>query len=340
MTAEMKSEPTLKDIARRAQVSVAAVSKVLNNRPGVSSATREHVLKVIEESGYRGRSGRAGALAPVSLLTLEQYVTHDSFYGEILSGMNLLAARAGLDLQLQVFHRVEEMSRPGALDGLDGPALLVGVDQPNIIDAVVARNVPAVIVNGMDRSMRLSSVSPDYHFGAWQATRHLLDLGHREIIHVTHPWRESIRRRIDGFRNALEEEGIAFHPDRHLIDLGAPENISIAARSIVAKVLKDRKPRPTAVFCLNDMVALGVIQAAQSQGLSVPEDLSVMGFDGLAVGSYSTPPLSSMLSDRTALARIAVDLLSARLADPAVPVQRVTTSVALGLRRSTAPPAG
>jgi DNA-binding LacI/PurR family transcriptional regulator len=338
MTAETRPDPTLKDIAKLAGVSVAAVSKVLNNRPGVSEATREYVMQVIEQNGYRGRSGRVGTSAPVTMLTLERYVAHDSFYGEILSGLNLLAAKAGMDLQLHVFRSVEEMAQQGALDGLTGPALMVGVDQPAIINAVVARDVPAVILNGMDRSMRLSSVSPDYHFGAWQATRHLLELGHREIVHVTHPWRESIRRRIDGFRNALEEDGIPFQRDRHLIDLGSPANISIAARDIVASVLKARDPRPTAVFCLNDMVALGVIQGAQAMGLSVPEDLSVIGFDGLAVGSYANPPLSSMISDRAALARIAISLLSERIANRDAPVQRVTTSVALGLRRSTAPP--
>lgn len=337
MSTPRKSGPTLKDIAQAAGVSVAAVSKVLNNRDGVGGATRARILTTIDELGYTGRAGRETTLGVATLLTLEQYVANDAFYREILDSVTAACGANGIDLRLAVHRSAPEIAQAIQSGAVDGPLLLVGVDDPDMVDAVVARELPAVIVNGMDRTMRLTSVSPDYHFGAWIATRHLLSLGHRDILHVTHPYRQSIRRRIDGFRNALEEDGIAYDPDRHILDLGSPENISLAARDLVLARLQ-QGPMPTAVFGMNDMVAMGAMQAAQDMGLSVPDDISIIGFDGLTMGGYATPALTSVQTNRASLGPIGVKLLTERMTQSAVSVQRVTTGGDLLLRRSTARP--
>jgi DNA-binding LacI/PurR family transcriptional regulator len=330
-----KTGPTLKDIAQAADVSVAAVSKVLNNREGVGEKTRKRILKTIDDLGYSGRAGRDTIVNSVTLLTLEQYVSNDAFYGEILNAIVTSSGSVGLDVSLAVHRNVADIAQAITDGTVNGPVLLMGVDHTDIIDAVVARNLPAVIVNGMDRNMRVTSVSPDYHFGAWVATQHLLSLGHRHIIHVTHPYRESIRRRIDGFRNALEETGIAYDPKHQLLDLGAPENISLAARDVVMDRLK-QGDLPTALFCMNDIVAMGAIQAVQAFGLSVPDDISIIGFDGLSLGGYATPGLSSIQTNRAELGRIGVAMLAERISQPAAAVQRVTTGGDLLLRKSTA----
>ncbi|WP_137158288.1 LacI family DNA-binding transcriptional regulator [Rhizobium sp. FKL33] len=329
----MPSEPTLKDIADRADVSVGAVSKVLNNRGGVGSATRDKVLRIAEELGYRGRSGRLHG--QVSVITLERYVVNDAFYGDVLTSIGSAGAACGMDVSISVFRTIEEMLAPGRLPQ-GQPLLLVGVDDPALVDAVVSSGAPAVIVNGMDPSMRLSSVAPDYLYGAAMATRHLVDLGHRDIVHVTHPWRETIRRRLAGFRGALEAAGETFEPARHILDLGSPSNIGLSARDVVEQWLAADNPAPSAFFCVNDLVALGVMQAMQARGLSVPANISVVGFDGLALGNLSAPPLTSVRSDRQALGRIAVDMLAALISDPAVPMQRISVGVELLVRRSTA----
>lgn len=331
----MPPEPTLKDIADRAEVSVGAVSKVLNNREGVGAVTREKVLRIAEELGYRGRSGRQQGRATV--VTLERYVTNDAFYGDVLTSIGTAAAACGMDVSIAVFRTIEEMLVPGQLPQ-GQPLLLVGVDDLALVDAVAGLGLPAVIVNGMDPSMRLPSVAPDYLYGAAMATRHLLAQGHRDIVHVTHPWRESMRRRLAGFRAALEAGGVTFDPDRHILDLGSPANISLSARDVVEAWLKSGNPVPSAFFCVNDLVALGVMQALQARGLNVPADVSVTGFDGLTLGSLSAPPLTSVRSDRQALGRIAVDLLANLIADPTAPLQRISVGVDLLVRRSTAPP--
>lgn len=334
---QLPPEPTLKDIAAAAGVSVAAVSKVLNNREGVGGATRDRVLQIAEELGYRGRAGRQ--VGRISVLTLEQYVSNDAFYGDILATIGATGSAAGLDVSVTVLRHLDEMLMPGGLPQAQA-FLLVGVDHPRLIEAVTGLQVPAVVVNGMDPSMRLPSVAPDYLYGAWTATRHLLELGHRDIVHVTHAWRETLRRRLAGFRSALEEAGMPFNPARHVLDLGAPQNINLSARDVLERWLDDGNTMPTAFFCVNDMVALGVMQAVERRGLSVPEDVSVIGFDGLALGGFGTPPLTTVSSDRHALGRIGVELLAARMADPTGPVQRVSVGVDLLLRRSTTVPRG
>ncbi|MEM5477423.1 LacI family DNA-binding transcriptional regulator [Pacificibacter sp. AS14] len=339
MSKPRKSGPTLKDIAQAAGVSVAAVSKVLNHREGVGDATRQRIVQIIDDLGYSGRAGRETTLGTATLLTLEQYVANDAFYREILDSVTTACAANGIELSLAVHRNSNEIAQAIQNGTVDGALLLMGVDHPDMVDAVVARGLPAVIVNGMDRTMRLTSVSPDYHFGAWVATRHLLSLGHRDIMHVTHPYRESIRRRIDGFRNALEEVGIAYDPDQHILDLGGPENISLAARDVVLARLQQGN-RPTALFCMNDMVAMGAMQAVQSMGLNVPDDISIIGFDGLAMGGYANPALTSVQSNRASLGPIGVKLLAECMTQSAVSVQRVTTGGDLLLRRSTAPASG
>lgn len=333
-------EPTLKDIAREADVSVAAVSKVLNNRPGIGSETRERVLDTAQRLGYRGRGGKADirshGLTSAVAVTLDRYVVNDAFYGAILSGLVTSAAEAGIELTVSVLPDIF----PGALkmlwsDGEPEALLLVGIDQSELIDEVAASGVPAVIVNGMDRTMRLPSVSADYHFGAWLATRHLLQLGHRDIVHVTHPYRESIRRRIDGFRNALEEAGIDFDARHHVLDLGAPEMMTMAAGQVILDHIDARGAVPDALFCVNDIVALGAIQALKSRGIAVPKDVSVAGFDGLPVGAHATPALTSMETDREGMARIAIRLLTEQGEHPDWTIERVTVGTILKPRQST-----
>lgn len=335
MTSPRKSGPTLKDIAHAAGVSVAAVSKVLNNREGVGEATRMRILRTIDDLGYSGRAGRDTIVGTATLLTLEQYVANDAFYGEIIDAITSASGSNGIDIGLAVYRSTGEIAQAIQNGKVGGPLMLMGVDHPDIVEAVATRALPAVIVNGMDRTMRLTSVSPDYHFGAWVATQHLLTLGHRDIIHVTHPYRESIRRRIDGFRNALEEAKITFHPQRHLVDLGSPENISLAARDIVFDRLS-KSDLPTALFCMNDMVAMGAVQAVQDMGLRVPDDISIIGFDGLTLGSYANPALTSVQTHRASLGRIGVKLLAERIQNTSATVQRVTTGGDLIVRRSTA----
>lgn len=337
--------PTLKDVAEAAGLSVAAVSKVFNNREGVSAANRALVTRIAEEIGYRGRSGRATIATRISsalVVTLDKYVTNDVFYGQIIDSLLKSAREEGIDIDLALVTSNDPTSADyDTLRNIRADAaILVGLDEAPVIDAVRSTGRPAVLVNGMDRKMQLSSVSPDYNFGGWAATQHLLELGHQEIVHVTHLYRESLKRRMLGFRDAMEEAGIAFSMDHHVIDVGDPDLLTLSCRYKITEILRERTPRPTAIFCASDLVALGVMQAAANLGLSVPDDLSIIGFDDLSLAAHASPPLTTMHMDRAEMGRLAVTLLMEQSLATFNSARRITLGVQLVERKTTGPVAG
>ncbi|MER0239539.1 LacI family DNA-binding transcriptional regulator [Fulvimarina sp. MAC8] len=333
------ASPTLKDVARAAGVSVAAVSKALNNREGVSDRSRTLVMKAAAELGYLDRNMKKGTagLTCASLVTLGPMVSNDAFYQEIVDGITGEAAKIGLSVVIQI---LDETNGPHedtiSAKGADA-VILMGVDRPAYLDMVEASGLPAVIVNGMDRRMRFPSVSPDYHFGGWAATKHLIDLGHKDIVHLTHVYRESLRRRLEGFHDAMTEAGLAYDPDRHFLDLGSPDMIGLSAKPVIEAYLRSRETLPSALFCMSDAVALAAIQAMRSMGLTAPDDISVVGFDGLSIGAHSSPSLTTMHVDRRRLGALAIGALVDHAEDREAPVERIGLGVTLLPRQSSGP---
>ena len=332
---------TLNDVAQAAGVSVASVSKVLNNRPGLSSHIRARVMKAIEETGYQKRGARQTPAdgERLTILTLDQYLHEDYFYGEILRALLDECAEAGLRTDVALLPSdgrgtLGELP-PDVLAAAPDLLVLLGVDRADVLNLAVSCRCPTIIVNGMDPRMRLDSISPDYHFGGWAATEHLLALGHRDIVHVTHPYRQSIMRRFDGFRDALQEFGVAFDPARHYIDLKTPRLVSVAGREAIEARLNAGPLNATAFFCVTDMIALGVIQALTARGIRVPEDVSVVGFDDLPVSSHATPPLTTMRIERVELGRKAIQMVLERAERPEATIRRLGMGVSLIARGST-----
>ncbi|WP_410216994.1 LacI family DNA-binding transcriptional regulator [Paracoccus sp. (in: a-proteobacteria)] len=326
--------PTLRDVATAAGVSVAAVSKALNQRGGVSARSRQHVLKAAEELGYLDRSakGQLGQISCAALITLGRMVSNDAVYHGIVEGILQQAEAKGIKIIAQMVDEEPQPRTPDLPSEADA-AIMMGIDYPQLLTKVTASGLPAIIVNGMDRRMLIPSVSPDYCFGGWAATRHLIDLGHREIVHVTHGYRESIRRQLEGFCDALAEAGIVYDPDIQLLDLGSPARFGIEARGVVEEYLKRCSRRPTAFVCVSDAVALGAVQAIQNCGLSVPDDISVVGFDGLPIGAHSFSSLTSMHVDQRHLGTNAIDILIEFAANGG-PVRRIGLGVELVVRQS------
>lgn len=342
--AETGPGPTLNDVAALAGVSIASVSKVLNNRAGVSSENRIRVQKAMEDLGYQRRGSRAPAPAErMTIFTLDQNVVDDHFYGTILRTLIDEGAAQGYRVEIELL----PTGLPGVLGRIPDSfktltpdlVVLLGLDRPELLDIVLGFNCPAVIVNGMDPQMRIDSISPDFHFGGLTAARHLLALGHRDILHITHPYRQSIARRLDGFRDALAEAGVTYDASRHLLDLQSPHLINVAARDVVGAHIDAHGLTATALVCVTDLVALGTIQALTARGIRVPEDVSVIGFDDLPISSHSLPGLTTMRIERAELARLAVRMLAERAAKPQGSVRRVGLGVRLVERASTAPPA-
>jgi DNA-binding LacI/PurR family transcriptional regulator len=337
---------TLRDIAEAAGVSVASVSKVLNNRTGVSDESRQKVLALAEQFGYQGRMAkafhRAGVTTAVMIVPAEYY-SGSIFYEDVIRAALDEAAANSLNLEVRLVasdvvtddREIEEILQSGD----HGAVIAIGLDDHRMIERIAESGTPAVLINGMDRTMRIDTVLPDNWAAGWLATRRLLQAGHRDIMHVTLPRRLSMQRRMEGFRHAIEEAGIVFDPDRHILDL-AKMNLPETQAQLAIRQAHDagRLNGVTGFFCSMDIVALGVMQGLQSKGFAVPDDYSVIGLDDVAVAARSRPPLTTMQIDRGAIGRKGIQLLTNRIANPAESVSRINLGVKLIERETVAPP--
>lgn len=326
---------TITDVARTAGVSVATVSKVINGRDGVARETNARVTEVIQHLGYES------SLVARSLRSHKTYVIgmlvpgFEPFAAEILKGAAVVLEDTVYDLLAYTGARRGggvgwERRYLARLSGtlIDG-ALIV---TPTVVDA--DSGVPVVAVDPHEGPTGLPTVDSDNYGGGLIATRHLVGLGHRRIAFIAgRPDLESSRQREAGYRAALDEAGIPVDPA--LIREGdyMRETAHAPARELLT--LADR---PTAIFAANDLSALGALDAAAEVGLSVPRDLSVVGFDDVPDSARSTPPLTTVRQELHEMGASAMRMLLALIDGQELASPHVRLPVSLVERGSTAPP--
>ena len=324
------------EVARRAGVSQKTVSRVVNGEPYVSAAVREKVLAVMDELGYRpnlaaraltsGRSRRIGVVwlgsplhGPSQALVALEHAARERGYSVSLAGSK------GGDMLTAVESLLAQ--------GVDGIVLDEPVDDHPLL--TLTTRVPLVSLSRLDTApgTDVEVERQDFVTAAALATDHLLDLGHATVHHVAGPgdwW--SARDRAQGWRKALERRGIA-------APAVVPGDWTAASGYAAGQALLGRTD-VTAIFCANDEMALGLIRSWVQAGRTVPDDLSVIGVDDIAVAEFTTPPLTTIRQDIGSTATAAVTRLVARIeGDPAAaaPAPSVPRLV---VRSSTAPPRG
>jgi LacI family transcriptional regulator len=287
---------TINEIAREAGVSTATVSRVFNQPSKVKSRTREKVLAVIERHHYVAH-GLAGGLASrrSRLLGLVIPTVTNSIYASSTQAIHHAAQRAGYTVLVGVSDFSEEreaelihqlMSR--RVEGL----ILTGERRAMTVYEKITRNhCPFVITWKLTRSRDRPSVSFDNHKAARGAVEHLLKLGHRRIGLVcgrTDLNDRALQRKL-AFEDALRDAGI--EPDRELIFERSFEFVE--GRAAMHQMLQLERP-PSAVFCANDIQAIGVLSECRDAGIAVPEQMSVVGFDDLPIAQYITPTLTTV----------------------------------------------
>jgi DNA-binding LacI/PurR family transcriptional regulator len=321
----------LKDLAESLGVSTSTVSRALAGQPGVREDLRRQMVAAALQAGYqvpedlRDRRILVAASGPA----MTDYV-RNQFTFLVLDGMRARAEALGLRL---VFHPLETVE--GLAAALDGHApagvLLLSVDDPDAFALVHSRGVPAVIVNGDDPWMRLSSLAPSNRSSARLATDHLIAHGHRDMLFVQRPGRTTILRRLEGWRDALSARGLPCGDDR-VLDVGdwLPEE---AETALLAHL--DRGGPPfTAVLCAADSLAAGVLKALAARGIPVPDAVSVMGMDDLPVVEFWQPPLTTMHLPSREMGGMALDMLREQLRGVREPARRVELACRLVERRS------
>lgn len=309
----MEKNLNMREVASKANVSVATVSRVLRNPGKVSKSTTERVRKAASELGYiynatagdilKGRSTVIGLLVPMA---------SNALFGETLHGIQDATAAAGysiiqgstrydhqkeealIDTQLQ--RRVHALILTGMTSGMEARIQRLAAQEWARIVVVWEKPKPG---------LPLSYVGFDNRDAAERMTDHLIGLGHRHIGLIVGPFSRiaRARHRLEGYRAALERAGIPFDPD--LVMERRPDLLE--GREAM-DMLMGMKARPTAVFAASDLFAIGALKAARSLGLSVPEDVSIAGFDDMDVVAYQDPPITTIRVDAYRIGQLAAQI--------------------------------
>jgi DNA-binding LacI/PurR family transcriptional regulator len=338
-----KRRARMEDVAKAAGVSRTAVSFVLNDIPdaNIPEITRQRILQAARELDYIPNAqalnlvrGKTMMVALVVRQTSEQ-MSADAFLGEIIRGTTRVIEEEGYHL---VVHAVEpgspnnttygQLVRTRKVDGLLIASPLI--NDPEV--KVLHDEGTPIVLNGAADFNDIPSVDVDNIQGAYTAARHLIDLGHRRIGHISNaPFSyTSARDRLTGYQYALAEAGIIY--DAQLVHPGGfTDSSSYAPMSAMLDFLDP----PTAVFIGSDLVALGAIQAIHHRGLHIPDDISVIGFDDLPIGKYLQPPLTTIHLPAYDLGQRLGEMILASIGGEIPPTLRALLPTELVIREST-----
>ncbi|MGY5449613.1 LacI family DNA-binding transcriptional regulator [Agarivorans sp. MS3-6] len=286
---------TIKDVCRLAQVSKSTVSRVLNDHPRVAEATKQKVLKVIDSIGYKPNSS-AQALASKRTNSIGMLV--GTLAGPYFS--SLVSSTEGT-LRKNGFHLIATSGQGSIKDEMDAVQFLLSKQVDGLIihtgelpdqDLLdIVDKVPAtIILNHQIDELANNCIGLDDELGGYLATKHLIEQGHTKIACITGPMSQNISRdRLHGYRRALEEHAIEYN-SQFVVE----GRLDLKNNRQAPRYLLDNNPDITAVFCLNDHVALGVYDELEARHLTVGDDVSVVGFDNSLVSEHVTPKLTTI----------------------------------------------
>src|SRR5260221_9974153 len=293
--------PTLKEVAKRADVSIATVSKVLSSTPYVSEETRERVLQAVAELGYvpnlaaralsKGRTHNVGVIFPYVI----DHLFSDPHILMLVEGIEVVCTENGYNMLISTpripvsaSDQYQTLVRSGYLDGAIAIETL-----PNslVSEPLEQHGYPWVAIGYNSARDGKNTLHADDFGGAKAVAAHLLDLGHRHfgLITVTATTLAATEQRLAGYSAAFEEANLNFRDVPVVIG-----NFSIESGYQAADDLLRRKPRPTALICLNDRMAIGALERARNVGLDIPRDVSIVGFDDIPSASLINPPLTTV----------------------------------------------
>lgn len=286
---------TIYEVAKLAGVSLATVSRVMNNSGTVRPITREKVQLAMDQLGYRpnsiaqslasNRSNSIGVLVPE---------LHGPFFGVMLSSIEEELRAHGKHVIITAGHSDEEKEKESieflASRKCDALILHVYAVTNNYVEQISEGSIPVVVIGREIQSMMNKCISIDNKYGSYLATRAMIELGHRKLAYIAGPlWKSDAKERLAGFRQALAEYGVEFDPN--LLAEGTYEE---ASGRQAMKFLLAEDVEFTALVCANDEMAAGAVAIARKNGLVIPDDLSVTGFDNVFFTRYMHPQLSTV----------------------------------------------
>ncbi|WP_203249389.1 catabolite control protein A [Bacillus velezensis] len=331
------SNITIYDVAREANVSMATVSRVVNGNPNVKPTTRKKVLEAIDRLGYRPNAVARG-LASKKTTTVGVIIPDISsiFYSELARGIediatmykyNIILSNSDQNLEKEL-HLLNTMLGKQ----VDGIVFMGGNITDEHVEEFKRSPVPIVLAASVEEQGETPSVAIDYEQAIYDAVKLFIDKGHRDIALVSGPMQEPINRskKLQGYKRALEEAAIPFNEQfvaegDYTYDSGME-----ALQSLLGL---DRKP--TAILSATDEMALGIIHAAQDQGLSIPDDLDIIGFDNTRLSLMVRPQLSTVVQPTYDIGAVAMRLLTKLMNKEPVEEHIVELPHRIELRQST-----
>lgn len=331
----------IKDVAALAGVSVSTVSNVLNGTKAVSEGLKDKVVRAAKQLDYRpssaARSLRGKGSGSIGLIVPDITIP---FFSELVRGLEGAASRQDYSVVIcSTGNSVKKedyflrMLRDRSVDGVVMSGVRGDFDEHTYIAERVLDGLPVAMVDRPIRGLKVDSVTIDNRLAAQTAAQHVLALGHKRVGFITGELSVAINQdRLAGYRDALESIGIPFNrfmvrEGSFAVDKGYEHGLSLLAMATP----------PTVIMAANDIVAIGVSRAAKEMGLSIPHDLSVVGFDDLPISQFLDPPLTTVAQPVSEMGRVAFELVLRRISEPKSDVRNVVLDAELRVRESTAP---
>jgi LacI family transcriptional regulator len=331
---------TIRQVAQEAGVSVGTVSRVLNNKPGVSEKTRQHVLAVADELGYallRRSPLSTSTITHLGLLNrpIGEALPANPFYADVFHGVEQVCHEFHINLSYSSLDIVNGhlRSMPPLLNDerISGLVLMGALDRGVVESVADAAQLPVVLVDNCFGDCPWDAVMTANPRGATMATEHLISRGHRHIALLGGPAHPSIVERRAGYEEALRGHDLA-----PAVVESTGLDIADGERAVVD--LLRQAPETTAIVCSNDSQAIGVSKKLQELGYRVPDDFSLVGFDDINMAQLTSPPLTTIRADRRALGQVGVQLLLGRINAPERLATKAIVGVTLVERASVCPP--
>lgn len=350
----MTGTVTIKDVAREAEVSVGTVSRVFNQHHNVTEEIRLRVLKVAEDLGYARLIGTdvprsmTRSLKEIGFLYCSSVdttaITINPFWSHILGGVEGEARKSNIKVTYRAIGDL--ISTPQTLVSTIqemklGGILLVGPAELEVVKLIQDLRMPLVLVDNSAPGLSVDSVLCDNFEGAREAVEYLIELGHRQIAFIEGPVLPgprprskiyTLERRAAGYRTALLDAGLEVNYERMESSQLNPESSYEACQRLLVRGVEF-----SAIFCANDEIAIGAMKAMRDAGRSVPEDVSIVGFDDIAMVEHLTPALTTVRVNKEALGSVAVKRLVERAADPEMLSVASILEVELVRRASASP---
>ncbi|MGF1763526.1 DNA-binding transcriptional regulator CytR [Aliivibrio kagoshimensis] len=330
---------TMKDVALLAEVSTATVSRALMNPEKVSITTRKRVEEAVIESGYSPNSF-ARNLRRNESKTVVAIVPDicDPYFTEIIKGIEEAAMENGYIVLLgdsrQQKKREDSFVNLLFTKQVDG-MLLLGTDLPFDVSKQEQKNLPPMVMAcEYSPELELPTVHIDNLTAAFEAVNYLTQIGHKQIAQISGPEQATLCHfRHQGYQQALRRGGVTMNPTYTAFGDFSFESGSTALTRLMAL-----PETPTAIFCHNDVMAIGAIHQAKKMGLRIPQDLSIIGFDDIQFSQYYDPPLTTVSQPRYEIGRQSMLMLLERLKGREVQIGSRLLDATLTIRESTAPP--